>query len=75
MSTDDGATAPRPPERYDVRVVLDGQEAEALNRLRNYLTARTQGAITATVSDTIRYALLIADWKVNEHEGECDGKL
>lgn len=56
-------------------MVLDGQEAEALNRLRNYLTARTQGAITATVSDTIRYALLIADWKVNEHEEEGNGKL
>lgn len=74
MSTDPGPVAPKAPERYDVRVVLDGQEAEALNRLRNYLTARTQGAITATVSDTIRYALLIADWKVNEQENRTDGE-
>jgi hypothetical protein len=72
MSTDGGATATRPPERYDVRVVLDGEEAAALNRLRAYLTARTQGAIAATVSDTIRYALLIADWKVNKQERDTN---
>lgn len=74
MSTDQGHVAPRPPERYDVRVVLDGEEAEALNRLRLHLTQRTQGAISATVSDTIRYALLIAYWKISVEEGKTDGE-
>lgn len=69
MSTDPGPVAQRPPERYDVRVVLDGQEAAALNRLRQHLTERTQGAIAATVSDTLRYALLVADLGINKLEG------
>lgn len=74
MSTDPGPVVQKPPERYDVRVVLDGPEAEALNRLRAYLTARTQGAIDATVSDTIRYAILIADWKLNKQKDGADGE-
>jgi hypothetical protein len=74
MSTDSGVSAPKPPERYDVRVVLDGDEAEALNYVRQYLTARTGGAINVTVSDAIRFALKSSAWALQPDEGVADGQ-
>jgi hypothetical protein len=74
MSTDSGVSAPKPPERYDVRVVLDGDEAEALNYVRQYLTARTGGAINVTVSDAIRFALKSSAWALQPPEEPTDGE-
>lgn len=75
MSTDPGPMAPTPPDRYDVRVVLDGDEAGALNYVRQYLTARTGGAVNITVSDVIRYALKSCAWALQPAEDEGNGKL
>jgi hypothetical protein len=74
MSTDSGVSAPKPPERYDVRVVLDGDEAESLNYVRQYLTARTGGAINVTVSDAIRFALKSCAWALQPSEEETNGE-
>lgn len=74
MSTDAGAAAPKPPERYDVRVVLDGDEADSLNYIRQYLTARTGGAINVTVSDAIRFALKSSAWALQPPEVTTDGE-
>lgn len=72
MSTDSGVSAQKPPERYDVRVVLDGDEAESLNYIRQYLTARTGGAINVTVSDAIRFALKSCSWSLQPSEEKTD---
>lgn len=73
MSADMGPVAPTPPERYDVRVVLDGDEADSLNRVRQYLTDRTGGSIHVTVSDAIRFALKHTSWSLhNVEEGTDD---
>lgn len=74
MSTDAGTVAPKPPERYDVRVVLDGDEADSLNYIRAFLTKRTGGAINVTVSDAIRYALKSCAWALQPEEETTNGK-
>lgn len=75
MSTDQGPVAPTPPDRYDVRVVLDGEEAENCNAVRQHLIVLTGGAINVTVSDTIRYALKSCAWALKTAEDEGNGKL